>query len=88
MSGAAGPLLIGSLWRRANRPGSIASFLSGVLLYASLWLLVGWRNPFGVAGVCVVIASLVMVTVSLATKPMEQKKLEAVFGSRPVEDGS
>lgn len=52
-----------------------------------LWLLVGWRNPFGVAGVCVVIASLVMVTVSLATKPMEQKKLEAVFGSRPVEDG-
>jgi Na+/proline symporter len=83
VAGSAGPLLIGSLWRRANRPGAIASFVTGVLLYLTLWLLVGWQNPFGAAGVCVVAASIVMVAASLLTKPMDRALVDRIFQSSP-----
>jgi SSS family transporter len=79
MSGAAGPLLVGAMWRRATKPAAIASFLTGTLLYAALWLVVGWENPFGAAGVCVLVASSVMVVVSLLTKPLSPELLDAVF---------
>ncbi len=79
VSGAAGPLLIGSLWRRATRAGAIASFLTGVGLYAALYVGVGWKNPFGVAGACVFAASVVMVVVSLLTKPLPQAHLDQIF---------
>lgn len=85
VSGAAGPLLIGSLWKRATRPAAIASFLTGVLLYASFWLVIGWQNPFGVAGVCVTVASLVMVVVSLLTRPMDPELLDRIFNPQRVE---
>ena len=80
MSAAAGPLFVGSLWERATKAGAIASFLTGVVLYAFFWLYVGWRNPFGAAGVCVIVASVVMVVVSLGTRPMAREKLEEIFG--------
>jgi Na+/proline symporter len=83
VSGAAGPLLVGLLWKRATRAGAIASFLTGVLLYAALYVVAGWKNPFGVAGVCVLAASVVMVVVSLLTRPMESRHLERVFGAAP-----
>ena len=83
MSGAAGPLLVGSLWRRATRPGAIASFLVGVLLYTSLWLIFDWQNPFGAAGTCVVVGSIVMVVVSLMTRPMPAEQLDRIFRTFP-----
>lgn len=81
MSGAAGPLLIGSMWRRATKSGAIASFLSGTMLYAFFYLIHGWgeANPFGAAGVCVIVASVVMIVVSLLTKPMAEEKLDEIF---------
>jgi len=79
VSGAAGPLVIGSLWRRATKTGAIASFLTGVLLYAYLYVIHGWKNPFGVAGTSVIAASVVMVIVSLMTKPLPKEHLERVF---------
>jgi SSS family transporter len=82
VSGAAGPLLIGSLWKRATKAGAIASFLTGVLLYAYLYVVHGWKNPFGVAGTCVVVASVVMIVVSLITKPLAQQHVDEVFEPR------
>ncbi len=79
MSGAAGPLVIGSMWKRSTKPAAIASFLVGVISYASMWLIVGWQNPFGAAGVCVILASIVMIVVSLFTEPMPEEKLNEIF---------
>ncbi len=81
VSGAAGPLLIGSMWKRATRAGAIASFLTGVGLYAVLHGIVGWANPLAAAGACVIAASVVMVVVSLLTKPLPQELIDRVFGS-------
>ena len=81
VSGAAGPLLIGSLWRRGTKAGAIASFLTGVLLYAYLYVIHGWKNPFGVAGTCVVAGAVVMVVVSLLTKPLPKEHLDRMFTS-------
>ncbi len=81
VSGAAGPLVIGLLWKRATRAGAIASFLTGVVLYTTLLVIVEWKNPFGAAGVCVTLASVVMIVVSLLTKPMDPAHLERVFKS-------
>lgn len=85
VSGAAGPPMIGLLWRRATKAGAIASFLTGVGLYATLLVGVGWNNPFGAAGVCVMAASAVMVLVRLFTKPMDAQYLERIFGRDYVE---
>jgi len=86
VSGAAGPLLIGSLWKRATKTGAILSFLTGVLLYAYLYVIHGWKNPFGVAGTCVVVASVVMVVGSFLTRPLPQEHLDRVFN--PVKAGA
>jgi SSS family transporter len=88
MSGAAGPLVIGSFWRRATRAGAIASFLTGVLLYASFWLIVGWENPFGAAGVCVLAGSVVMVVVSLFTRPLDPELLDEIFNPERADVGT
>jgi SSS family transporter len=79
MSGAAGPLLIGSVWRRSTKAAAIASFLTGVLSYFIIYVLIGWQNPFAVAGVCVILGSIVMIVVSLFTKPMDEEQLREIF---------
>jgi len=79
MSGAAGPLVIGSIWRRSTKAGAISSFLTGVISYAFFWIIVEWQNPFGAAGICVILGSVVMVVVSLFTKPMPKDKVNAIF---------
>ncbi len=81
VSGAAGPLLIGSMWRRATKAGAIASFCTGVGLYFYLYVIHGWKNPFGVAGTCIITASVVMVVVSLFTKPLSRELLDQTFGT-------
>ncbi len=87
VSGMAGPILIGSLWRRANKTGAIASFIVGVVGYAliytgSLDLLGVDGNPFAAAGYSVIIASAVMVIVTLLTRPMPEEFVNSIFGER------
>ena len=82
VSGAAGPLLIGSMWKRATKPGAISSFVVGVGLYAYLYTIAGWKNPFEVAGTCIITASIVMIVVSLVTKPLPQELIDQVFGEK------
>lgn len=79
MSGAAGPLVIGSMWRRSTKAAAISSFVVGVVSYAAMWLVIGWQNPFGAAGVCVLLGSVVMIVVSLFTEPMPEEKLNEIF---------
>lgn len=92
VAGVTGPILIGSLWRRANKQGAIASFVGGVLCYAVVYLPFlpptvfspgdgGEGNPFAAAGVSVLVGAAIMVTVTLLTRPMPREFVESVFGS-------
>jgi len=74
------------LWSRATKPGAITSFLVGVLGYGGSYLYLKFvkeinPNPFEVAGYSIIAASVVMVVVSLLTKPMPQEHLDRVFKS-------
>lgn len=80
VSGLAGPVLIGSLWRRATKPAAISSFLVGVGCYAVIYLFLMPDNPFGSAGYSVIIASAVMLVVTPLTKPMSPEFVASVFG--------
>jgi SSS family transporter len=87
VSGMAGPILIGSLWRRATKTAAITSFVVGVVGYAVIYLpftdpLGVSENPFAAAGYSVLIASVVMVIVTLFTKPMPEEFLNSIFGER------
>lgn len=82
VSGLAGPVLIGSLWRRATKTAAIASFLVGVGCYAIIYLGFMSANPFGAAGYSVMIASAVMVVATLLTKPMPEEFVQEIFGER------
>ena len=73
MSATAGPLLIGALWKRATRIGALVSFFTGVSLYIILYVIVGWNNPFGVAGVGVLAGASTMIVVSLLTNDTSKK---------------
>ncbi|WP_034263495.1 sodium:solute symporter family protein [Bacillus sp. J33] len=86
VSGLAGPLAIGALWKRANKQGAIASFCVGVISYALLYM--GWipaieaiTNPFAAAGYSILAAAPVMVLVTLLTKPMPKEFIENIYGS-------
>jgi Na+/proline symporter len=85
VAGLAGPVLIGSLWRRATKTAAITSFVVGVVGYALIYLpfwdpLDAAGNPFAAAGYSVLIASAVMVATTLLTKPMPEEFLARVFG--------
>ena len=87
VSGMAGPIMIGSLWRRATKTAAIASFVVGVVGYAIIYLpftdpLGVSENPFAAAGYSVLIASAVMLVVTPLTKPMPEEHLNSVFGER------
>jgi Na+/proline symporter len=92
VSGLAGPVLIGSLWRRATKPAAIASFLAGVVAYGIFYLPLinplgfapgegGEGNPFGAAGIAVMIGAVVMAVTTPLTKPMPREHLDRVFGA-------
>ncbi len=85
VSGLAGPVLIGSLWRRATKAAAISSFLVGVGCYAVIYLGFMTDNPFGSAGYSVIIASIVMVIVTPLTKPLPPEFVAEVFGDRSPE---
>ena len=86
LAGATGPLLIGSLWRRATKTGAIASFLVGVIsfavgiVYCFVLKEVPFKNPFAVAGSCIIAAAITMVIVSLMTKPLPKQHVDDMFG--------
>ncbi|MBT2687429.1 sodium:solute symporter family protein [Bacillus sp. ISL-47] len=86
VSGLAGPLAIGALWKRANKQGAITSFCVGVISYAVLYM--GWipgleaiTNPFAASGYSILVASAVMVVVTLLTKPMSQEFIDNIYGT-------
>ena len=86
LSGATGPLLIGSLWRRATKSGAIASFLVGVIgfgasvIYCFVFKDVPYKNPFVIAGLSIIAAAVTMIVVSLLTKRLPQAHVDDMFG--------
>ncbi|MGR9047594.1 sodium:solute symporter family protein [Halobacillus faecis] len=93
VSGLAGPLAIGGLWRRANKQGAVASFTVGVISYTLLYM--GWlpalepiTNPFAASAYSIMIASAVMVIVTLLTKPMPEEFIKSIYGSRKIESSA
>jgi len=86
LAGATGPLVIGSLWKRATKAGAIASFCVGVFgygastIYCRLIMDEPYKNPFSVAGICIIVAAVVMVVVSLMTKPLPEDHVNSMFG--------
>lgn len=86
LAGATGPLLIGSLWKGATKTGAIASFLVGVIsfglgiVYCFVLKEVPFKNPFAVAGTCIIIAAVTMIVVSLFTKKLPEEHVDDMFG--------
>ncbi|MDA0237230.1 MAG: sodium:solute symporter family protein [Proteobacteria bacterium] len=86
LSGATGPLLIGALWRRATKAGAIASFLVGVfgfgasIIYCYVLKDEPYKNPFSIAGLCIIAAAVTMIVVSLLTKRLPQAHVDDMFG--------
>ena len=86
LAGATGPLLIGSLWKGATKTGAIASFLVGVIsfglgiVYCFVLKEVPFKNPFAVAGTCIIIAAVTMIVVSLFTKKLPKEHVDDMFG--------
>jgi SSS family transporter len=69
VSATAGPLVIGALWKRATKQGAIASLLLGTITYWFVYLPFGlnFSNPFGAAGIGVIVSMAVMVIYTLLT---------------------
>lgn len=72
------PSLLGLVWRRATGPGALAAMVGGIGT-ASVWLIVG--NPFGIepAYISVPVSVVLMVAVSLATRPSPGHALAPFF---------
>lgn len=79
VSATAGPLVIGSLWKRANRKSAFISLLAGTASYWVIYLpfLLDVSNPFAAAGMGVIISMLTMVVSTLTTsKPGDNNLIE------------
>src|SRR5699024_108806 len=66
VSSTAGPLVVGSLWKRANKLSAIISLIIGSIAYWVIYLPFGFNvsNPFAAAGLGVII-SMVAMTISV-----------------------
>lgn len=89
VSGLAGPLAIGALWKRANTQGAVTSFTVGVICYATIYRgliprLEAITNPFAASAYSIMIASAVMVVVTLLTKPMSEEFIRDIYGSEVI----
>ncbi|CAM3849295.1 sodium:solute symporter family protein [Alkalicoccus chagannorensis] len=69
MSATAGPLIVGALWKRATKVAAISSLLAGTISYWIIYLPFGFdfSNPFGAAGLGVIIGMATMYFVTIAT---------------------
>lgn len=63
VSATAGPLVVGALWKKATKTGAILSMLAGTITYWFIYLPFGldFKNPFGAAGLGVLVGIVVMV---------------------------
>lgn len=93
VSGLAGPVLVGSLWRRATKTAAIISFVAGVAAYALFYLPIidplglapvggGEGNPFAAGGLAVIVGAVVMAVATPLTRPMPEEFVDRVFGAR------
>ncbi len=73
------PYVLGLYWRRATRPGVVCAMVGGCVT-ALVWM--AFKNPFGVHGFIpgMGIALLLILAVSLATKPPDEATIAAAFG--------
>lgn len=81
VSSTAGPLVIGSLWKRANKTSAIISLLVGTAAYWILYLPFGFdiSNPFAAAGLGVIISMVTMIiSVLITTKKNEDNITEVL----------
>src|SRR5699024_6542582 len=79
VSATAGPLVVGALWKRSTRGGAITSLLAGTIVYWVVYLPFGFdfSNPFGAAGLCVLISMINMIVYTLTmTPPVTDTKKE------------
>lgn len=79
VSSTAGPLVIGSLWKRANKLSATISLIVGTLAYWIIYLPFGFdvSNPFAAAGLGVIISMITMVvSVFLTTNKNEDNLAE------------
>ena len=69
VSATAGPLVIGTLWKRANRKSAVISLIAGTISYWVIYLpfLLDVSNPFAAAGMGVLISMITMVVATLTT---------------------
>ncbi|MGP4079915.1 sodium:solute symporter family protein [Pseudalkalibacillus sp. R45] len=83
VSATAGPLIVGGLWKRATKKGAIFSLLSGTLTYWFVYLPFGlnFTNPFGAAGLGVLVGMITMfVYTKLATPVVSKESDERLTG--------
>lgn len=75
MSATAGPLVVGALWQRATKTAAISSLLAGTFTYWFVYLPFGlnFSNPFGAAGIGVIIGMITMYVVTIATTAKPSK---------------
>lgn len=69
VSATGGPLVVGALWKRATKPAAAASLIAGTVTYWTVYLPFGFNysNPFGAAGIGVLVGMAVMYIVTVAT---------------------
>lgn len=81
VSSTAGPLVIGSLWKRANKTSAIISLLVGTAAYWIIYLPFGFdvSNPFAAAGLGVIISMATMVIAVLITTKKNEDNLTKVI---------
>ncbi|WP_264739027.1 sodium:solute symporter family protein [Cytobacillus firmus] len=86
VSATAGPLCVGTLWKRSTKTAAITSMLAGSISYWVIYLPIGFgfTNPFGAAGISVLIGMATMYIVTLATAKPSEKEIERVFGSNDI----
>jgi len=76
ISGVIASLTLGYFWRRANKPGAIASFLAGAGTYAFLMISGIQPNPFKSLVFGTIAGFTAMIIVSLMTPPMSKEEVE------------
>lgn len=80
VSSTAGPLVVGSLWKRANKLSAIISLIIGSIAYWVIYLPFGFNvsNPFAAAGLGVIISMVAMtISVFATTKKGENNIIES-----------
>ncbi|SDI68526.1 sodium:solute symporter family protein [Natribacillus halophilus] len=75
MSATAGPIIVGALWKRATKQAAVSSLLAGNVVYWIVYLPFGFdfSNPFGAAGIAVLVSMIVMYVVTMFTSPPHNK---------------